>query len=81
MLSIALSFLAKLLVSLAKTWIGEHERTIEIEKAGATAQALETESEADVKVKAAIEAGNAIKPLTVDELRLHNAATDPDFRD
>ena len=80
-MSLALTFLVNLLVNLAKSWIGEQERTKETELAGASKQALATEEQANAKITEVATVVNAVKPLTAIELLSRNSTNDPDFRD
>jgi len=76
-INIATSFLTNLLVGFYKAWQAEQDAR----QVGADKQATATETQAKVKVDEAIKASDAIRPLTADELRQHDATNDPDFRD
>lgn len=71
--SLIVQFIVAILTNLVKAWFGNEQI-----KKGAI---LEVENNAQAKAIEVIKAGNAVKPLTADELPNHTQASDPDFRD
>jgi hypothetical protein len=81
MLSTLLGFLATLLASLAKAWIGEQTANSNAISLGEQKQALSTETQANVIIQQANNSRDSFKPYTADSLSNIKPGTDANFRD
>lgn len=80
-MSIFLSFLATLLASLAKAWLGEQQANSNAIALGASKQALASEEQANAIEAKAANARSDFKPYTAEQVRDLPPGSDPNFRD